>query len=54
MNRNDTVLQLAILLVIIAILGVALLKHNDTSNWWSWNTASTGSNLGLDTVPVLT
>lgn len=38
MNRNDTVLQLAILLVIIAILWVALLKHSDTSNRRSWNT----------------
>jgi hypothetical protein len=54
MNRNDTVLQLAILLVIIAILGVALLKHNDTSSWWSWDSKAKDASVTIDTVAVAT
>lgn len=54
MNRNDTVLQLAILLVIVAILGVALLKHNDTNSWWTRDTQSTTSLSTGDIVAVVT
>lgn len=53
MNRNDTVLQLAILLVVIAILGMVLLKRQWFSLFgsdmsWSWSTAI----IATENVPV--
>lgn len=49
MNRNDTVLQLAILLVIIAILWIAILKHSDSNVFW-WDT---NEKISIETTPIL-